>query len=302
MRETTEIDADVAVLIDPATRSGGASIDWDALHLPVAEIGALEEGRANRAAENLAGTIVLDGDDRLAARALTVYQRRQSVRERPVRFVPLQTGRFQRLAKSLGGPAPRKRLARLLAEEGVPEHWSEQRRRSLRVTTSARAAPLWGFNFGMGVVFDLFETLARTEGGGFSGWSSMGSKLVRQLASAETGRLEPEGARLSVDYEPRDEALGYLVASGLERTWMGISAAQGRAPGWSGGRATRSFLREVAGSAAVPRFLRGGGGDTFERIHVDGPGGFVLDGELYDPAEPHVVQVAVGPTVRFIVP
>lgn len=292
----------MAVLVGGRDDSGASGLDWKSHHLPVEPVSHLEAGRASRTIENLGETIVLDGDDRLVARALTAYRRRHVGRDRPLRFVPLRTGSYHRIADEVGGPRPSERLARQLADGGIPGHWSRQTHPTLRLTTSARPAPLWGFSVGAGIVFRLFETVLRSEGEGLSGLGSMASRLARQIGGETGTTLESQGARVSVDYEPQSEQLDYLLATALSTTWLGLPGRTDGAPAWIGGTSGRQFLTRVAGSAALPSFLGGGGTAPFERLHVDGSEGFVVDGELYDPGEPHVLEVAEGRPVTFTLP
>ena len=273
---------------------------WDHRRLPVATIEELEQGQASRAIERQAEVMVLDGDDRLVSRAVTAFRRRHRGRERPVRYLPLRTGRFDRIAAELGAPKPSRRLAKRMLDD--PERFQESttQRRALRVVTSARPAPVWGFSVGLGLFFRLFEILQRSEGQGLSGLRSAVGELARQVTGGEGRRFEAVGARVSVDYQAWAEQVGYLVASGLESSWLGLSLADRVEPRWEGSESAGGLVGKVAGSAALPGFLQGGAGRAFERIHVDGNEGFVVDGELYDPAEPHVLQVGPGHVCDFV--
>lgn len=295
-----EQSPDIAILVDPDQPGRDPMDAWDARELPIATIDELETGDACRAIESQARVIVLDGDDRLFSRAMTAFRRHHRGRERPLEFLPLQVGRFHRLADEVGAPKPtlrvRKRLARV-GREGVE---TKRRRRTLRVTSSAYPAPIWGFSAGAGLFFRMFEILLRSDGRGLSGLGSVVSQIAREVTSGPEQRFEPLGARVAVDYEPWSERLGYLVASGLETSWLGIQIAEERSARWLGSETASGFVTKLASTAALPGFLQGTDAREFERIHVDGDGGFVVDGELYDPGEPHILQIAEGPYVEIV--
>jgi len=292
----------LAVLVGGERPGGGSGIDWSSMHVPVETVEQLEKGRASRTVEDLGETIVIDGDDRVVSRALTAYRRTYAGRERPVQLVPLRTGSVHRVADAVGGPRPSERLARQLAEAGAPDHWHSHDEPTLRVTTSARPAPLWGFSLGAGIVYRLFETVLRTEGEGLSGLGSMASRLARRFGEEANRDVAARGDRVSVDYEPLGDSVGYVVATALSSTWLGLSRGGTAGPVWWRGDSGREFVRNVASSAAIPGFLGGGSAETFGRLHIDGPGGFVLDGALFDPGEPHVLEVASGRDVTFLTP
>jgi hypothetical protein len=148
----------------------------------------------------------------------------------------------------------------------------------------------------------LFETVLRSEGEGLSALGSMASRLMQQFGNGAEAILESHGSRVSVDYEPESEKLDYLLATALSSTWLGLPGRTDGSPVWFGGASGRQFLTRLAGSAALPSFLGGGGAEPFERIHIDGSNGFVVDGELYDPGEPHVLEVSKGRPVTFALP
>jgi len=298
--EASPSNTDVGILIDPDHAERDPHEMWDAGRFPVATIEELEDQRACRAVESQARLIVLDGDDRLMTRALTVYRRHHRGREKPLDFLPLKTGRFRRIAEELGAPEPSARLADRLADGTVRSQTETHSRRALKVTSSAEAAPVWGFSVGSGLMFRLFEMLLRSEGAGLRGVRSAVTELARELTNRAGRRFEPVRARVTVDYESRTNQLGYLMASGLEQSWLGVRLADGDRPGWQASESARGFVTNMAGAAAIPGFLRGTRAEDFERIHIDNGGGFVVDGELYDPGVPQVLQIAPGPTIDFV--
>jgi hypothetical protein len=297
--DTNPNSPEIGIVVDPTQRDRDPHKLWDPRRFAVATIEELEQGEACRAVEHAARLIVLDGDDRLVSRAVTAYQRRHSGRDEPLEFMPLETGRFHRIADEVGGPEPSERLASRVAEGEIREETSTARRRALRITSTARPAPIWGFSVGNGLFFRLFEMLQRSEGGGVAGLRSVVGQLADDWAGGTGQRFESVGARVSVDYTPRTDKLGYLIASGLEQTWLGLRGADGSRPGWQGSETAGELVKSVAG-AAIPSFLGGTPGDAFDRIHVDGPGGFVVDGELFEASGPHVLQVAPGPQCKFV--
>ncbi len=298
MGDTSSRHPDVGVVVDPTVRGRDPRDAWDTRRLPVATIDELEQGTACRAVETDARLIVLDGDDRLVSRAVTAYQRRHRGRPAPLELLPLEVGRFCRVAREVGGPRPTDRFAERLAAGEIRSQTTAMHRRALRVTSSALPAPVWGFSAGSGLVYRLFEMLLRSEGGGFSGLRSVVAQFADGLAGGER-RFDTVGARISVDYRPEGDDLGYLVASGLERSWLGLRAASDQRPGWQGSDSAGELVRAVAGAATLPDFLGRTGGAEFRRIHIDGPGGFVVDGELYEPDAAHVLQIAPGPEWTF---
>ncbi|MFB6374725.1 MAG: hypothetical protein ABEN55_16760 [Bradymonadaceae bacterium] len=289
MVETSPSDPDVGILIDTEQPGRDPRGLWDAGRFPVATIEELEGQRAPRAVESQARLIVLDGDDRLVSRALTVYQRHHRGREKPLEFLPLETGRFRRIAEEIGAPEPSARLADRLAGSSVRSEAETHPRRTLKVTSSSRPAPIWGLSVGVGLLFRLFEMLLRSEGAGLRGIRSAVTELARELTNQAGRRFEPVRARVTVDYQPWSDQLGYLMASGLRKSWLGVRLAEGDRPRWQGSESARGFIKKMAGAAAIPGFLRGAQAE-----------GFVVDGELYDTGGAHVLQIAPGPQIDFV--
>jgi hypothetical protein len=299
--QTTDKTPDIAVLTDPEVDRGRLAPDWSSHRLPVATIDELEEGRASRSHESLASVIVLDGDDRLVSRAVTIYRRQFRGRERPLRFLPLQTGRFTTVASAVGAPKSLPRMAERIASDGSIG-WNETRIPALRVTSSARSAPLWGFSAGAGLFFRLFETYYRSAGGGIAGLGAAVGELLKGMTSGGGGRLEPVSARVTVDYEPWGDRLGYLLASTLDASWLGLPVEAASPMGWMAGESAQQLAKKLAGSAALPKFMQTSRAEQGRRIHVDSTGGFVVDGTLYDPGEPHVLQLRSEHRVTFVTP
>lgn len=299
MVEASPSNPDVGILIDTDQRERDPREFWNTSQFPVATIAELEQQRACRAVESQARLIVLDGDDRLVSRALTAYRRHHRGRDKPLVFLPLATGRFRRVAEELGAPKPTASLADRLADGSVRQRAETESRRALKVTSSARTAPIWGFSVGVGLLFRIFEMLLRSEGAGIRGVRSAVTELARELTNQSGRRFEPVGARVTVDYESWTDQLGYLMASGLTESWLGVRLAQGDRAKWQGSDSAQGFVKKMAGAAALPGFMQGARAEEFHRIHIDGGGGFVVDGELYDTGAPHVLQLAPGPRIAF---
>ncbi len=99
--------------------------------------------------------------------------------------------------------------------------------------------------------------------------------------------------------DPCAEQVGYVLASSLERSWLGLDMTRQKM-GVRLGDSGKELLGEVARSRALPRFVRPRGHvQAFERLHIDWSAGYVLDGELFEPARPYVVQVKQGPVAHF---
>jgi hypothetical protein len=68
------------------------------------------------------------------------------------------------------------------------------------------------------------------------------------------------------------------------------------------GESAQQLAKKLAGSAALPKFMQTSRAEQGRRIHVDSTGGFVVDGTLYDPGEPHVLQLRSEHRVTFVTP
>lgn len=243
--------------------------------------------------------IVIDGDDRLVSTIITAYRRWQTPGTPEGRFCPIHTDAFATIASDVGAPERQPGLPARLADRAAGERWSMTTRESIRVTPSTEPASQYGFTFGAGLWFALFEMQYRT-GTRSTGWGRALGEWAKELLSSDgESRFQPETGRVSIDYEPWGETLGYALISGLETTWFGESFG-GDSLQWRAGESGRTFVREATTSRAMPSFFREGTGESFDRIHLDWTGGYVLDGELYDPDVPYVLQLAPGPEITFV--
>ena len=70
---------------------------------------------------------------------------------------------------------------------------------------------------------------------------------------------------------------------------------------YESGERGRELFKKVASSRALPGFVRVRFAQTsFDRIDVDWSGGFVLDGELFDPGKPYALRIQSGPPVDCV--
>lgn len=301
---------EVAVIVDPEGSPAAARHDWQGAEVAAFDAGGTAGDDARGVAEAVGAALeakpsalVVDGDDRLVSAVVTAMRRR-APGERPAgdapALLPLATGDYQTVAGLLGGPRTTVGLPGKLLRALRKGYWTRARLPTVRVLASCEPAPLWGFSFGAGILFTLFEAHHRSGGRGLSGLGGTVSRLAREFATSGGERLQARSGRMTVDWEPWGESIGYVVASGLTKTWLGLQPGDGEEARWLGDPAGGDFLRKVAGSRAVPRFLRGAQGEAFERIHIDWSGGFVLDGELYDPGVPYVLEVTDGGSVECL--
>lgn len=278
-----------------------SNLDWSGTEASIFEWRADETSQADFAdwLDPSFDPVVIDGDDRTVGAVVTARVRQRSPGDTEVRFCPLRTDGFDTIASAVDGPEREPDVPGRLDERVGSNRWRATQLPSIRTTPSTEAASQYGFNFGAGAVFALFELRYRA-GDRFGGWRRTLGEWARKLVSSRGETLfEPETCRMTIDYEPRGETLGFLLASALETSWFGWSFdADG--PRWQGGESGSDFIREAARARTLPSFVRGESGHAFDRIHIDWTGGYVLDGELYDPDVPYVLQLAPGPQITFV--
>jgi hypothetical protein len=128
--------------------------------------------------------------------------------------------------------------------------------------------------------------------------------MMRQVLLSGGPALNPVRGRLSVDGHPHSDQFGYLLAGTLPQSWLGLDLIEGGA-GFLSGDSGKELLARVARSRALPELLKsrrrqsGASSHSFERIHMDSSAGYVLDGELFEPNKPYVLQIKAGPPALF---
>jgi hypothetical protein len=197
------------------------------------------------------------------------------------------------------GPTPKsfRHLKSALLETGL------QRRLlpTLKVSSSARNAADYGFSFGAGLFYGLFEAYRRARPVAGGSMAATLGRMAREQVLGGGATLAPVRARVSVDRRPEGESLGYLVASSVQRSWLGLSMHDEHPVSFRMGESGTELAGKVAKSRALPRLLQSKQqARPFETIHLDWSAGYVLDGELYEPARPYVLQVAEGPVAHFL--
>lgn len=236
--------------------------------------------------------LVLFGGDDLVGRVVTTYQRRDDLGAYPLQLWPLKM-RGSYVAGHLDAPVAPKKAVKLM-EKGIDD-WRRSRVRTLKVTASTQQAAWYGFWFGAGWVYEVAEARRRARGGATHLVSALGRLASETLADTQQSAV---AARVSVDYEPVERPGESLVASTLKKTPFGVGAGQENALLWQG-----LSKRDLVSGAVTPGRLGGGGeGSEFEAVHLDSPGGWLLDGRLQGGEESSVLQIAPGPLVTLASP
>lgn len=245
-------------------------------------------------------TVVIAGDDRLVGEAVTARLRRLRQRSEPLCFVVADgVGPFSAVADELGVPALDAGFVERLADVAGRDAWSRRQLDTLKVSASDTPAARLGFAVGAGVFYTLLE--ARHRAGRSGVGRTLGQFAREMLTGAAT--LEPTPARVTVDRKPAADQLGYLIASTLGRSWLGLPMrGQSDPVALRLGQAPGDLAAKVARSRALPGFLRGDDGDVrpFEVVHIDWSGGYVVDGELYSPKGAYLLQIEPGPPADFL--
>lgn len=290
----------VGVVADPdALANFDESVFADGIYSRQAPDESLEQG-LERFLDDECDVVAVIGGDALVGELLGVYRRRLHRHATPLRLFALQAGAQSVLGRALDAPELSPKAFRKLKSALLDGRLNRRLVPTLKVSSSARPAADYGFSFGAGLFYKLFEAYHR------AGPSAMGAvagtlgRIARDMF-AEGASLQPTPARISVDRRPVGESVGYLLASSLETSWLGLSLLSERGSSYRTGASGRQLLKEVAKSRALPRFLdTGAGAKSFDTIHIDWSGGYVLDGELFEPAHPYVIQLAEGPLAHFV--
>jgi hypothetical protein len=255
----------------------------------VVEAAAWESGEAGASVvgDRRPAGVVIDGDDRLVSRVVTLLRRRHG-RDCEVPIQLVDTGTFGTMASAVDAASATRVRSMLSADET----WLDRQRARLpllRMTSSAEPAPIWGANFGAGAWFKFAEIVQR--GGGQVGNSlrSAARSALDAIGGGEVSRWRVDGARVTIDRKPWGEQVGHLLASSLQSSWLGLQPADGTSPGWIGDT-TVSSLPGMLARSRVPGF---GGDDAhrFEHLHVNWNAGCVIDGRLVDAGKPHAVEL-----------
>jgi hypothetical protein len=224
-----------------------------------------------------ADLVVIHGDDGLVSRVLSNWYRDRSRRSASVVFAAAPVG-DSAVAHALGAV----RLGK----------WGKALRKAAeRNTVSSK--PLAALS-----VSDCglpFRRVAFSVG--FGRFATAGFGSVAELAeqALEGDRTEP--FRWVVDGQPQEEA-GYLVISSLPAVFGGL--AMGDGPTFRAGRSLAGLLPQTTRlGRVVSRATGAGAAREFDRIHIDGATGYLLDGIALTVDRPGVVEVRPGPRPAF---
>lgn len=290
------MDERAVVLVDDTVREGRGGVDWSSTPWSSVQVRDLSlVGRLDRHVSETTELVVVDGDDRLVHRALTAGRQLSPALRRGLRWAPLRGGEFDRIARDLGAPRPS-------AAERAVEAWLDRRsppvveRPAIRVEASSIDHSLVGLTVGGGACYTFLE--ARHRGGGLGDLGRTLGEFARGLTSSGRNGPGEDSLRFSVDYRPRAEALGYLLASGLRTSWFGIELGDADGARMLAGEQTGELVSRLARDRALPSLTRGSG-ERFDRIHLDWSGDFAVDGELYSPASPYALEIAQDHSVPF---
>ena len=300
MADTSGHKTEVGILahVSEANALGDATWPSDQVAVETCEEGVT--GPLGRLLEREPDVVIVAGGDRLVGRVVEAYQRRHELRTHPLRIYAAESEGPSRLADQLGNSRLGSRLVRkLLAKTGRTE-LTPERIPSMKVTVSSRPAALYGFNLGAGVFYQLFEAYARASGTRTARVTGTIARLGRDTLLEAGANLEPISAKIAVDHRPEAERIGYLLASTLESSWLGLKMGGIETLGLRMGESGAKLARQVASSNTLPDFVRGDAGRTIETIDIDWSSPFVLDGELVEPGRSHVLHVERGPMVHCV--
>jgi hypothetical protein len=246
--------------------------------------------------------LVIDGDDRFVHRVITAYLSDVSLRSRPLRFLPVGGHPLSTIAHHAQGGLDARDIAALLRSEKDTD-WEVVSVRALKVTSSNHRSAHYGFGFGAGWWHGAFEAYHRS---GRPYGASLARSVVnlgRDVLGSSGASMGAEPIRFTVDYRPMGESWRHLHVTSLSRGWLGVAGAV------NGEACLRlgSDEKELLGQAVRGRVVSGLGtrepvSVRFERLHLQGQLGYVLDGELYGSSGPQVVEVCHGPRVYFLKP
>lgn len=294
-------DPKIGVIADRKALSDFDQTVWaDGVYVPAApDEPRLETMR--RMLDQKVDVIAVAGGDRLIADILSVHRRHFRTHPTPLRLFAFDTGQLTTVADHLGAPAMTAKSFRRL--EGALRDGRLNRRLvpTLKVSSSASPAARLGFSFGAGLFYRLFEAYHRAGSSGVGTLVSTVRQFGRDMLVDAGKTFEPVRARVAIDGRPQAEAIGYLLASSLDVSWLGLGFLEDRKLSFRIGQTGGELVRTVAKTRATPKFLRSPtGAEAFDRIHIDFSGGYVLDGELFEPSKPYVVQVEQGPVAHFV--
>ena len=237
-------------------------------------------------------SFVLHGGDELVSAVVTAYWRRRSLGAYPLEFWPLEMGSGFVAAEGKGDVSARRARAMI---ERPARQWARRSVSTLRVVSSLEPGAWYGFSFGAGWVYRALEARKRARGGAANLVSAAGKLAMDTFQSEEEKSL---AERVAINYSPRKGGEGSLLATTLSRSYFGITTTGAEARYWDR-LGTSGLLRRVV----TPDLLeRVGGGESFEVIHLDGPGGWALDGRLFQEPEPSVLEISPGPAVTLLSP
>lgn len=290
----------VGVLVDPTRIHDIEDASWrqeDA----VIEVADNLDGALGRLLERQPDVVLAAGDDAFVGRIVSAYEFGDRFKQRPLRIYPAAVGASSALARTLGADAFDPKLVRRLVKAARDSKLRRKQVSSLKVVVSSEPHARLGFSFGAGLFYRLFEAYkrAQTETSGRVAGTLLG---LAKNTLLEGGRnLDPVSGKLTIDGEARRDTIGYLVASSLAETWLGLSMqTPNQHPGFRLGERGRELIKKVASSRALPRFVRSDEADGFERMDIDWSSGFVLDGELVEPGGAHALRIQAGPTVECV--
>lgn len=240
---------------------------------------------------------VVQGGDRFLARVITAHRQRWSGHATSLRWLPLNLsgeGLVCAVAEALDVPEAPARVSRQLRRAASRGRLGQTTVQTLRVTSSLE--PTWqlAFNVGAGQLYDLFEARARSP---LTALGRSATTLAALAAEVVAARPQPD-ARVAVDATPRP-GLGWMLMSALPRGWFGLTLSREGGPHLLDGPSLTTLAPALARSRAPLRALRDAGATPFERVHLDRLDGYVLDGELRQPARPHILQIARGVSAPF---
>lgn len=297
----TSSDPKVGVITEHTAIAGfDKTVFADGVYLPAAPDES-KVARLGRLLDQKVDVVAVVGDDRLVADVLSTHRRHFRTHSTPLRLFVVRAGQFTQVADALDAPPLEPKSFRRLKSALIAGELNRRLLPTLKVTSSADPSARLGFSFGAGLFYRLFEAYHRAGPSAVGAVTSTLGRVAREMLLESSGALEPVRARVAVDGRPRAEAIGYLLASSLKRSWLGLNLREEHDVSLRLGDSGTDLIREVAKARALPRFLRPrAGAEAFERIQIDWTGGYVLDGELFEPSMPYVIQVKAGPVAHFV--
>ncbi|MFU8807379.1 MAG: hypothetical protein ACNA8W_26455, partial [Bradymonadaceae bacterium] len=291
----------VAVLADVSTSARVAECwsDFDFRGLRSEE--GLEDALEGLLVEE-PSVVVIDGDDRFLSRILTAYLGDLRHCSRPLRLLALGEESLTTVADATSGGLDRKRARRYLRNLAA-DRWQTSTLASLRITSSAEPSARSGFTFGAGWWYTAFEAYYRSGRADGAGLGKAALRLAQESLEGVASAPAGNDARLTINAVPYTNPWSHLMATTLSRSWFGLEGSQRSEPAMWLGERNAELIRQLMASRSVPYFSdRHWRAVNFERSHLDGLPGYVLDGELHMASHPQVIQVCQGPRVYFMRP